>query len=190
MKRFSITTAILVLAVAMACDKSSETPARQGSSTSSGTTQPATSLTDLSKLPGTAANPPAGASQTVSGYATAPGMNPPHGQPNHRCDIPVGAPLNSPPGTQPSVSAQTSTPVTAAGMNPPHGQPNHRCDIPVGAPLSSPPGTTTTAAPTQPNAPAPSTTTAPGMNPPHGQPNHRCDIPVGAPLSSAPVNPK
>ena len=26
---------------------------------------------------------------------TAPGMNPPHGQPNHRCDIPVGAPLNS-----------------------------------------------------------------------------------------------
>ena len=24
---------------------------------------------------------------------TAPGMNPPHGQPNHRCDIAVGAPL-------------------------------------------------------------------------------------------------
>lgn len=24
------------------------------------------------------------------------GMNPPHGQPNHRCDIAVGAPLNSP----------------------------------------------------------------------------------------------
>ena len=29
---------------------------------------------------------------------TARGMNPPHGQPNHRCDIAVGAPLNSPPG--------------------------------------------------------------------------------------------
>ena len=26
---------------------------------------------------------------------TAPGMNPPHGQPGHRCEIPVGAPLNS-----------------------------------------------------------------------------------------------
>ncbi len=24
---------------------------------------------------------------------TAPGMNPPHGQPGHRCDIAVGAPL-------------------------------------------------------------------------------------------------
>ena len=28
----------------------------------------------------------------------AEGMNPPHGQPGHRCDIPVGAPLNSPAG--------------------------------------------------------------------------------------------
>lgn len=27
----------------------------------------------------------------------APGMNPPHGQPGHRCDIPVGKPLNSKP---------------------------------------------------------------------------------------------
>jgi hypothetical protein len=27
---------------------------------------------------------------------TAPGMNPAHGQPGHRCDISVGAPLNSP----------------------------------------------------------------------------------------------
>ena len=27
----------------------------------------------------------------------AEGMNPPHGQPNHRCDISVGAPLNAPP---------------------------------------------------------------------------------------------
>jgi hypothetical protein len=30
---------------------------------------------------------------------TAPGMNPPHGQPNHRCDIGVGQPLNSKPIT-------------------------------------------------------------------------------------------
>jgi hypothetical protein len=29
--------------------------------------------------------------------ATAPGMNPAHGQPGHRCDIPVGQPLNSKP---------------------------------------------------------------------------------------------
>ncbi|HMI79174.1 MAG TPA: hypothetical protein VK484_10280 [Ferruginibacter sp.] len=84
---------------------------------------------------------------------TAPGMNPPHGQPNHRCDIAVGAPLNSKPAAAPAI---TQTPVqqpaqspnvtpagtttfTAPGMNPPHGQPNHRCDIAVGAPLNSAP---------------------------------------------------
>ena len=94
--------------------------------------------------------------------ATAPGMNPPHGQPGHRCDINVGAPLNSPQGktttaaptTQPVATSTaqptvTSTPAappvkTAPGMNPPHGQPGHRCDITVGAPLNSPPTKTTT----------------------------------------------
>ncbi len=94
--------------------------------------------------------------------ATAPGMNPPHGQPGHRCDITVGAPLNSPPGktattapaTQPVVTstaqpAVTSTPTappvkTAPGMNPPHGEPGHRCDITVGAPLNSAPAKPTT----------------------------------------------
>ena len=83
----------------------------------------------------------------------AAGMNPAHGQPSHRCDIPVGAPLNSPPAStasKPVVQQQnqpvptsavttTSTPVattpTPEGMNPPHGQTNHRCDIAVGAPL-------------------------------------------------------
>ena len=85
---------------------------------------------------------------------TAPGMNPPHGQPNHRCDIAVGAPLNSPiakpvnqtvPTTTTPVVPSTATPVqtttqieTPAGMNPPHGKPGHRCDIAVGAPLNSP----------------------------------------------------
>lgn len=33
--------------------------------------------------------------------ATAAGMNPPHGQPNHRCDISVGAPLDSKPVPKP-----------------------------------------------------------------------------------------
>jgi len=86
---------------------------------------------------------------------TAPGMNPPHGQPNHRCDIAVGAPLNSKPAangaSQPNVvttqqpaannvtvTQQPSKP-TAPGMNPPHGEPGHRCDIAVGAPLNSKP---------------------------------------------------
>lgn len=140
--------------------------------------------------------------------ATAPGMNPPHGQPNHRCDIAVGAPLNSTPQAQApqAVTAGTTqipTPVTinptqgkpvatAPGMNPPHGQPNHRCDIAVGAPLNSPKAASTPApVPTQVQTPvnvaansSAAVVTAPGMNPPHGQPNHRCDIAVGAPLDS------
>lgn len=82
----------------------------------------------------------------------AEGMNPQHGQAGHRCDIAVGAPLNSPVASSASTQSQnapastysvnkaaTSTEVspTADGMNPPHGQANHRCDIAVGAPLNS-----------------------------------------------------
>ena len=132
---------------------------------------------------------------------TASGMNPPHGQPNHRCDIAVGAPLNSPPGKTPSLQAtpsqvnttpQATQTQTASGMNPPHGQPNHRCDIAVGAPLNSPPGKTPSSQATPPQVnttpQATQTQTASGMNPPHGQPNHRCDIAVGAPLNSPPGN--
>lgn len=84
--------------------------------------------------------------------SVAAGMNPAHGQPSHRCDIPVGAPLNSPPASTaskpvvqqqaqsvPATTATTTTPAatmpTPEGMNPPHGQANHRCDIAVGSPL-------------------------------------------------------
>jgi len=89
------------------------------------------------------------ATTTNTQQPTAPGMNPPHGQPNHRCDIPVGAPLNSKPPTTAapvgtiSTTTTAATQVTAPGMNPPHGQPNHRCDIAVGAPLNSKPAQAT-----------------------------------------------
>ncbi len=92
---------------------------------------------------------------------TKPGLNPAHGQPGHRCDIAVGAPLtdvaaktsNDPNSNYPVVSSpmeykaplpfenktitlpEANTKV-AAGMNPAHGQPGHRCDIAVSAPLN------------------------------------------------------
>ncbi len=93
---------------------------------------------------------------------TAKGMNPPHGQPGHRCDISVGAPLNSAPGKKaqngsatvtqatqvtpemlkqasgslpPTVAAPAEQVVTAPGMNPPHGQAGHDCSVAVGQPL-------------------------------------------------------
>ncbi|GAA4433949.1 hypothetical protein GCM10023188_24290 [Pontibacter saemangeumensis] len=79
------------------------------------------------------------ATDTASPGAVA-ALNPEHGQPNHRCDIPVGASLSLP--VQPNLNAQPTItpPVTqgavAAGTNPPHGQPGHSCAIPVGAPLN------------------------------------------------------
>jgi hypothetical protein len=88
---------------------------------------------------------------------TAVGLNPAHGQPGHRCEIPVGAPLDSKPtqpttvntapqsvvtqpSAQPVVINPATTPVaTGPGLNPEHGKPGHRCDIAVGAPLNSKP---------------------------------------------------
>lgn len=156
---------------------------------------------------------------------TTAGLNPAHGQPGHRCDIAVGAPLNSTSGAQTTQANPTGQPIqiqnqtvtatqpakTAKGMNPPHGQPGHRCDIAVGAPLNSKPTTTTTTSTSKDNGlgmtvtPANvstdgkitpqnnstpallsaenTTSTASGTNPAHGQPGHRCDIPVGSPLN-------
>ena len=87
----------------------------------------------------------------TAGAASTP--NPEHGKPGHRCDIPVGAPLNSPAGktqvsplegaapgmTMSPPSAQpAAAPVTGGAgqrINPAHGRPGHDCAVPVGQPL-------------------------------------------------------
>jgi hypothetical protein len=89
----------------------------------------------------------------------SPKLNPAHGQPGHRCEIAVGAPLPAAgttiaaqPATQTSPAVQNIVPAappppapvmnmtpvagTGKGVNPAHGQPGHRCDIAVGAPLN------------------------------------------------------
>lgn len=90
---------------------------------------------------------------TLSTSQAATGLNPAHGEPGHRCDITVGAPLNSTPAktsiatpAQPAVINTTApNPVkTAPGMNPPHGEPGHKCEISVGAPLNSAPAKSST----------------------------------------------
>lgn len=144
-------------------------------------------------LPGTSAASSTGA------------LNPAHGQPGHRCDIAVGAPLPAQSSVNPSAltasnpAAQpVSIPPTSAvkpgatGLNPAHGQPGHRCDIAVGAPLNSKPTTPSTTTPTtttstasKPTPLQPDTLFAKGLNPAHGQPGHRCDIAVGQPLNAA-----
>ena len=92
---------------------------------------------------------------SAAAFKAGVALNPQHGQPGHRCDIAVGAPLNTPATTvQPNVSA-TAAPVTttnidtkkvvpevnssSTALNPKHGEPGHRCDIAVGAPLNSKP---------------------------------------------------
>jgi hypothetical protein len=89
------------------------------------------------------------ASATAPATNTSVALNPAHGQPGHRCDIAVGAPLNSAPAptvapaNQPPMVAQpapTTMPAPSGSgtgaKNPAHGQPGHRCDIAVGAPLN------------------------------------------------------
>lgn len=92
-----------------------------------------------------------GNSQNMNTTANTSGevqLNPAHGMPGHRCDIPVGQPLNSQPN---NVKIETNTSENqqsifinntsnsnnsgSAKLNPAHGQPGHRCDIPVGQPL-------------------------------------------------------
>lgn len=122
------------------------------SSTENKALTPSTNVNTVVSQPVNAQN------STVNSAAakTLPGMNPPHGQANHRCDIAVGAPLNSPikkaepvktiatPTVQTSASPtatpailnpNTVTTVTQPGMNPPHGQAGHLCSVAVGAPL-------------------------------------------------------
>jgi hypothetical protein len=95
-----------------------------------------------------------------SGSATgSAGLNPPHGEPGHVCEIPVGQPLDGSGGTTQSNSPVQSiqidpnaqggsqtfsmppaggSPVQGGGsgmINPPHGEPGHVCEIPVGDPL-------------------------------------------------------
>ena len=96
---------------------------------------PAATQTQTTVVPPTA---------TLNTNTAGTGLNPAHGQPGHRCDISVGAPLNSKPTTTPAVQQQPvavtqNKTVTAPGMNPPHGEPGHRCEIAVGAPLNSKP---------------------------------------------------
>ncbi|GGG26778.1 hypothetical protein [Pontibacter amylolyticus] len=82
---------------------------------------------------------PASSNAATAAPAGDVALNPEHGQPGHRCDIEVGAPLNLPAqprltAPQPTFQPQVSGSV-AAGTNPPHGQPGHDCAVPVGAPL-------------------------------------------------------
>lgn len=102
-------------------------------------------------------------------------LNPPHGEPFHRCDIAVGAPLNSAPANTPPTNnnqiqatvPQSSAPAPSVGNSPTAPTIENAMRI--------------NPSQTQSTAPA-NSGTKPRLNPAHGQPFHRCDIPVGSAL--------
>lgn len=74
-------------------------------------------------------------------------LNPKHGEPGHRCEIAVGAPLDSKPQTTTTTTTPKAVDVklpanlpkeakNGVKLNPKHGAPGHRCEIAVGAPLT------------------------------------------------------
>jgi len=111
---------------------------------------------------------PTTATSTVNTAATPPELNPPHGQPFHRCDIAVGSPLK---GAAPAKPAETAISTGAA--------PTLENAARLNNPQANNPQASNPTTPTVANASA----TPPRLNPPHGQPFHRCEIPVGSPLN-------
>lgn len=101
---------------------------------------------------------------TTSTPGNKPALNPAHGEPYHRCDIAVGAPIDSP------APAQNAAPQV----------------VPQQAPVNNNSFNTNPISPSAAPAPSVSSTSAsgpkPALNPAHGEPHHRCDLQVGAPL--------
>ena len=127
MKYFNFLPALLVLAVATGCGNAAE---EDSTTTPANTTtvQPATTSpgADTARTQPVQVQPAADISTQVNtgNQPSAPviskaGLNPAHGQPGHRCDIQVGAPLDSKPtqatvNTTPQPATITSTPSPAA----------------------------------------------------------------------------
>ena len=149
---------------AVPADASADAPATGTIPSDAVQQSPSLPGTGTTAAPGGVVAAPAGTTAAPTGKAAA-GMNPAHGQPGHRCDIPVGAPLNQP--AAPKGAANPAQPAVSA------------------APSISP-STAPAITPVKSSANQPAAKTAPGMNPAHGQPGHRCDIAVGAPLDSKP----
>jgi hypothetical protein len=162
MKKYFVFISAVALAVVISCSpakKESNSEAVQQLKQLQQTTLSADTSAAIATVPAATATTQPAAIQTAS---TPPELNPPHGQPYHRCDIPVGSPLNTPAPAKPAPAVnRTGTSPTLANA----------------AKLNNPQAVSPTA-PTVANA----TSGKPKLNPPHGQPYHRCDIAVGSPL--------
>jgi len=142
LKKITILTASVALLYSCGKTKTSTTE------TASQTSDSVAVRNDSASVIPAAETAPVSASSVVS-TSGKPALNPAHGQPYHRCEIAVGAPIDSAPAQQnaaqqtPSILSPTIAPAPQAqaigpkpAINPAHGEPHHRCDLAVGAPLS------------------------------------------------------
>ena len=161
MKKITIIALFAALGLVSCNDKKAEPTTTTSDTTATTDAAPVDPHAGHNHAPGEGHDHDHGATTTE----VAEGMNPAHGQPGHRCDIPVGAPLNSPPGQG---AGQTSAPAAKPSQSGFLG------------------GDAQAQAPAQQQQQMPKQETAPGMkgkpNPAHGQPGHRCDVSVGQPL--------
>ncbi len=141
----------------------SSAPARTATAPTTGNTQPTMVSQPTPVSQPVTTQPVTTAAKTI----TAKGMNPPHGEPGHRCDISVGAPLNSAPTNAAKPAAANGsaniTPMTAPTQN--------SAIVPAlqNTSITTPAAKTTTAFTGK-------------INPAHGQPGHDCKVAVGQPL--------
>ncbi|MBV6879351.1 hypothetical protein NG800_003450 [Epilithonimonas ginsengisoli] len=140
------TLTILIASVTLlySCDKAKTTVAETETQKSDSVVN---NITENSTVPAPAEVASSVTNVPVSGK---PALNPEHGQPYHRCEIAVGAPIDSAPTQQnapqtqtPSILSPTVAPAPQAqslgpkpALNPAHGEPHHRCELAVGAPLT------------------------------------------------------
>ncbi|MDD2986019.1 MAG: hypothetical protein PHR76_06480 [Flavobacterium sp.] len=132
------------------------------------------------------ASPQATAPETPAApQGEAPKLNPAHGQPFHRCDIAVGAPLDSPANTPqtappaPQGEAPKSFFKTVQSEQKSESTPTMNA---TPAPKATPAPVQTTQTTTAQTTASEANTPRPKNNPAHGQPHHRCEIKVGDPL--------
>lgn len=139
---------ITTFALLVSCEKSAQSTAKDNTAPKTATEAPATPATN-------------NANTASTSTAGKPALNPAHGEPHHRCDIAVGAPIDSEPVAQNAAPQMTqqAAPATSFNTNP---------IAPSNAPVSSP---------------VTATGPKPALNPAHGEPHHRCDLQVGAPLT-------
>ncbi len=166
MKYFLITITVLTLFTFISCNQTKQNSGQTEQAPVSPTThEQKAESTDSAET--VEANPAQQSSEEQNNEGLL--LNPPHGEPNHRCDIAVGAPLNSAPvnTTRQTTNSQVQTTVPDLANNP-------TAPTVENAKRLNSTRTNSTA--------APATGAKPRLNPAHGQPWHRCDVAVGSPL--------